>query len=52
MRQGGVGLAFAVPVEETVIRIGLLPALMLIIGKRAWWLPKPLGGLRPRLEAQ
>ncbi len=51
MSQVGVGLAVAVLLDATVIRIVLLPALMLVIGKRVWWLPKPLERLLPRLEA-
>src|SRR6185295_13391267 len=35
--QLGVGLAVAVALDATVIRIALLPALMLVIGERVWW---------------
>jgi putative drug exporter of the RND superfamily len=48
--QLGVGLAVAVALDATVVRILLLPALMLLIGRRVWWLPKPLERLLPRIE--
>jgi RND superfamily putative drug exporter len=48
--QLGVGLTVAVLLDATVVRIVLLPALMLLIGKRVWWLPKPLERVLPRLN--
>ncbi|HEY2479663.1 MAG TPA: MMPL family transporter [Solirubrobacterales bacterium] len=47
--QLGVGLAVAVALDATVVRILLLPALMLLIGERVWWLPKPLERVLPRI---
>ena len=48
--QLGIGLTVAVILDATVVRIVLLPALMLLIGDRVWWLPRPLQRLLPRLE--
>ena len=48
--QLGVGLAVAVALDATVVRILLLPALMLLIGKRVWWLPRPLRRVLPRID--
>jgi len=48
--QLGVGLSVAVFLDATVIRIVLLPALMLLIGERVWWLPKPLAKVLPKIE--
>ncbi len=48
--QLGVGLAVAVALDATVVRILLLPALMLLIGERVWWLPRPLERILPRIE--
>ena len=48
--QLGVGLTVAVLLDATVVRIVLLPALMLLIGKRVWWLPRPLERVLPRLN--
>jgi putative drug exporter of the RND superfamily len=48
--QLGVGLTIAVLLDATVVRIVLLPALMLLIGDRVWWLPRPLERALPRLN--
>ena len=48
--QLGIGLTVAVLLDATVVRIVLLPALMLLIGKRVWWLPKSLERVLPRLN--
>jgi putative drug exporter of the RND superfamily len=48
--QLGVGLTIAVLLDATVIRIVLLPALMLLLGDRVWWLPRPLERVLPRLN--
>jgi RND superfamily putative drug exporter len=48
--QLGIGLAVAVALDATVVRIVLLPALMLVIGERVWWLPAPLERALPRIE--
>jgi RND superfamily putative drug exporter len=48
--QLGVGLTVAVLLDATVVRIVLLPALMLLIGDRVWWLPRPLERALPRLN--
>jgi RND superfamily putative drug exporter len=33
-----------------VVRIVLLPALMLLLGDRVWWLPRPLQRLLPEID--
>jgi RND superfamily putative drug exporter len=48
--QLGVGLTVAVVLDATVVRIVLLPALMLLLGDRVWWLPKPLARAIPRFS--
>jgi len=48
--QLGIGLAVAVLLDATVVRIVLLPALMLMIGDRVWWLPQPLARALPKIE--
>jgi putative drug exporter of the RND superfamily len=48
--QLGIGLTVAVILDATVVRIVLLPALMLLLGDRVWWLPKPLERVIPKLS--
>ncbi len=47
--QLGTGLTVAVILDATVVRIVLLPALMLIVGERIWWLPRPLERVLPKI---
>ncbi|HEU5063865.1 MAG TPA: MMPL family transporter [Solirubrobacterales bacterium] len=48
--QLGIGLTVAVILDATVVRIVLLPALMLLLGDKVWWLPKPLERALPKLS--
>ena len=48
--QLGIGLTVAVILDATVVRIVLLPALMLLLGDRVWWLPKPLARVLPKFS--
>jgi len=48
--QLGIGLTVAVILDATVVRIVLLPALMLLLGDRVWWLPKPLARALPKFS--
>ncbi|HYP54849.1 MAG TPA: MMPL family transporter, partial [Solirubrobacterales bacterium] len=48
--QLGVGLTVAVLLDATVVRIVLLPALMLLMGERVWWLPRWLDRAMPRIN--
>ena len=44
-KQMGVGLAFAVLLDATLVRGVLLPSTMKLLGRRNWWLPRSLGWL-------
>ena len=48
--QLGTGLAVAVLLDATVVRIVLLPALMLLLGDRVWWLPRSLERILPEID--
>jgi RND superfamily putative drug exporter len=48
--QIGIGLTVAVILDATVVRIVLLPALMLLVGDKVWWLPRSLERVLPRLN--
>jgi RND superfamily putative drug exporter len=50
LSQLGIGLTIAVILDATVVRIVLLPALMLLIGDRVWWLPRSLDRLLPKFD--
>jgi RND superfamily putative drug exporter len=46
----GVGLATAILVDATVVRMVLVPAVMQLLGERNWWLPRWLDRLIPRYD--
>ncbi len=43
----GLGLAAAVFIDATLVRMGLVPATMELLGDRNWWLPTWLGKRLP-----
>jgi RND superfamily putative drug exporter len=45
----GVGMALAVALDATIIRVLLVPATMRLLGDWNWWAPGPLGRLAERL---
>ncbi|MFJ2755549.1 MMPL family transporter [Nocardioides sp. NPDC087217] len=47
----GVGLATAIFLDATVVRLMLVPATMKLLGKANWWLPRWLDRLLPELDS-
>ena len=43
----GFAMAFGVLVDAFVVRMTLVPAIMTLLGKAAWWLPRWLGRIVP-----
>jgi RND superfamily putative drug exporter len=52
VQQWGVGLAVAVILDATVVRVMLLPAAMALLGRRAWWLPRWLDRALPMIHVE
>lgn len=48
----GFGLASAVFFDAFVVRMAFVPAVLALLGKRAWWLPKWLNRLLPRVDVE
>ncbi|HEY5052431.1 MAG TPA: MMPL family transporter [Solirubrobacterales bacterium] len=48
----GLGLASAVLIDAVIIRSVLVPAVMQLFGKRAWWLPAWLDRILPTLHVE
>ena len=48
----GVGLASAVFLDATVVRMVLVPAVMQLLGSRNWWIPDWLERILPRLDVE
>ncbi|HEY5881276.1 MAG TPA: MMPL family transporter [Nakamurella sp.] len=48
----GVGMAVAVLIDATVVRMVLVPATMSILGRANWWLPRWLDRVLPHLDTE
>jgi putative drug exporter of the RND superfamily len=48
----GIGLASAIFLDATIVRMVLVPAVMQLLGKRNWWIPDWLERLLPRLDVE
>jgi RND superfamily putative drug exporter len=48
----GIGLASAIFLDATVVRMVLVPAVMQLLGKRNWWIPDWLERILPRLDVE
>lgn len=48
----GLGLAASVLIDATVVRLLLVPAVMTLLGRAAWWIPGPLDRVLPHLDAE
>ncbi len=48
----GLGLAVSVLVDATVVRLLLVPAVMTLLGRAAWWAPRWLDRLLPHLDPE
>ncbi|QWF78109.1 MMPL family transporter [Amycolatopsis sp. CA-230715] len=48
----GFALAFGVAVDAFVVRMTIVPAVMSLLGKHAWWLPKWLDRIVPNVDVE
>ncbi|MFE0208865.1 MMPL family transporter [Streptomyces sp. NPDC058985] len=48
----GFGLAIAVFFDAFVVRMALVPAVLALLGKKAWWLPKWLDRALPNVDVE
>jgi RND superfamily putative drug exporter len=52
LQQFGLGLAVAVFLDAIVVRCLVVPAVMRLLGTRAWWLPRWLDRALPRIPIE
>jgi RND superfamily putative drug exporter len=52
VRMLGLGLAVAVLLDVTLVRMLLVPATMELLGARNWWIPAWLDRIVPRLSVE
>jgi RND superfamily putative drug exporter len=48
----GIGLAVAIFLDATIVRMVLVPAVMQLLGDRNWWIPDWLERILPRLDVE
>ncbi len=52
IQQIGLGLAVAVFIDATIVRVALVPSTMVLLGDRNWWMPAWLDRLLPHLDIE
>ncbi|MEF9901849.1 MMPL family transporter [Streptomyces sp. P9-A2] len=48
----GLGLAVSVLIDATVVRLLLVPAVMTLLGRHAWWTPRWLDRILPHIDTE
>jgi putative drug exporter of the RND superfamily len=48
----GLGLAIAVLIDATIVRMLLVPATMELLGDKNWWIPKWLDRILPNIDVE
>jgi RND superfamily putative drug exporter len=52
VKEFGVGLAVAIAIDSTLVRCLLVPAVMVLLGRRAWWMPRWLDRFVPHISIE
>ncbi len=52
VKEFGIGLAVAIAIDSTLVRCLLVPAVMVLMGKKAWWLPGWLDKILPHVSIE
>ena len=52
LKMFGLGLAMAVLLDATIVRMVLVPATMELLGDRNWWLPRWLDRILPEVHVE
>jgi RND superfamily putative drug exporter len=47
-----IGMAFAVLIDASLVRMMLVPSVMALLGERAWWMPRWLEPVVPHLQLE
>jgi RND superfamily putative drug exporter len=52
VKEFGVGLAVAIAIDSTLVRCLLVPAVMVLLGRRAWWMPGWMDRVIPHISIE
>jgi RND superfamily putative drug exporter len=47
-----IGMAFAVLIDASLVRMCLVPSIMSLLGEHAWWMPRWLEPVLPHLDLE
>ena len=47
-----IGMAFAVLIDASLVRMVLVPSIMSLLGSRAWWMPRWMEPVVPRIQLE
>jgi RND superfamily putative drug exporter len=47
-----VGMAVAVLIDASIVRMVLVPSVMTLLGDRAWWLPRSMDRILPDIQLE
>ena len=47
-----IGMAFAVLIDASLVRMCLVPSIMSLLGSRAWWMPRWMEPVVPQLHLE
>jgi uncharacterized membrane protein YdfJ with MMPL/SSD domain len=50
VKEIGVGLAVAIALDATIVRLILVPTTMELMGDKNWWIPKSLDRVLPDMD--
>ena len=48
----GLSLAFGILADAFLVRLTLVPAVMALLGRRAWWMPRRVARIVPNLDIE
>ncbi|MGF1472217.1 MAG: MMPL family transporter, partial [Rubrobacteraceae bacterium] len=52
IKQFGLGMAVAVAIDAPIVRCTLVPAIMTLLGRAGWWMPKWMKRVTPQLSIE
>jgi putative drug exporter of the RND superfamily len=52
VKEFGIGLAVAIAIDSTLVRCLLVPAVMVLLAEKAWWLPRWMEKVVPRFSIE
>jgi RND superfamily putative drug exporter len=52
IQAAGLGAAVAVAASALLVQLAFMPSVVMLLGDRAWWIPRRLDRVLPRIELE